>query len=331
MSEAIKKSLINNLSKKYQFNIIELKEYEKNIYPWGVSYNHNGTNELVIFLNSLESTNENLFSSLNGLMKNKFGDGNLNIISVFIGEVIQGIELKINFSNLIIIDPVNHKIISDNKDNDELIEKLKNTIKLPEAGKKDSFTPILTYILIGLNIFIFIITAYLSGDIMNSNINVLINLGAKDNALIMQGQYYRLITCMFLHGGLIHVALNMYSLFCIGPLVEKVYGRIKYIIIYFISGILCSYFSFKFSSDVSIGASGAIFGLLAAILIFALVMKNSINKGFIFNILSIIGINLYLGFSLPNVDNYGHLGGLLGGLITCSIIVFLKKEKKFNF
>jgi rhomboid protease GluP len=331
MFESIKKTLISNLNKKYLFNIIELKEFEKDIYPWGVYYNHDGTNELVIFINSIESTNEYLLSSLKILMQDKLYNGTLNIVSVLIDEVPQNTDLEIKFDNIIIIDPVNHKIISDNKDNDELIEKLKNTIQLPNEHKRDSFKPTLTYFLISINVLIFIITAYLSGDIMNSNINVLINLGAKDNALIMQGQYYRLITCMFLHGGLVHLALNMYSLYCIGPFVEKVYGKVKYVIVYFISGILCSFFSFMFSPAVSIGASGAIFGLLGAVLVFALIMKKNINKGFIVNILSVIGINLFLGFTLSNVDNYGHLGGLLGGLIVCSIMVLFKKEKQFNF
>jgi rhomboid protease GluP len=184
--------------------------------------------------------------------------------------------------------------------------------------------PIITYVLITINVLVYILTAYLSRNIVDSNINVLILLGAKVNSLIANGQYYRLVTAMFLHGGIVHVSLNMYALYSIGPLVENVYGKGKYIVIYFLSGILSSLASFMFSNSISIGASGAIFGLLGAALIFAIKMKNRIGRGFINNIITVIGINLVIGFSIPNIDNFAHLGGLLGGIVI-SYVVFRNK------
>lgn len=179
-------------------------------------------------------------------------------------------------------------------------------------------------ILIGINIIVYIITAFLSGNIFDSNINVLVFLGAKVNSLILSGEYYRLITCMFLHGGLVHIGFNMYALYSLGPFIEKIFGRKKFTIIYFFSGILSSFMSFIFSSDISIGASGAIFGLLGAALIFGLKNKNKIGKEFMMNIIVVIGINLFMGFSIPNIDNFAHMGGLIGGIL-CTTLFYVKK------
>ncbi|WP_409069263.1 rhomboid family intramembrane serine protease [Clostridium caseinilyticum] len=179
----------------------------------------------------------------------------------------------------------------------------------------------ITKIIIGINIFMYLITAFLSKNILSSNIGVLVFLGAKANSFINNGEYYRLITSMFLHGGLIHLALNMYALNSIGPLIENYFGKVKYLIIYFISGILSSYFSYLFSPSVSIGASGAIFGVLGATLIIAYKNRKRGGKEFLNNIISVIVVNLILGFSIPNVDNFGHIGGLIGGIIVTLILI----------
>lgn len=172
-----------------------------------------------------------------------------------------------------------------------------------------------TYVLITLNILMFIITSIFSGNFIDSNIEVLIYFGAKVNSLISGGDYYRLLTCAFLHGGFLHLAVNMYALNALGPLVEKVYGRVKFLIIYFVAAFVSSIFSFSFSTSISIGASGAIFGLLGATLIFAYKMRNKIGTKMITNILSVIALNAFLGLALPNIDNFGHLGGLVGGTL----------------
>lgn len=186
--------------------------------------------------------------------------------------------------------------------------------------------PWITIIIIAINVIMYGITAYLSsaakGSIFNSDTNVLVLLGAKVNSLITQGEYYRLVTCMFLHGGIVHVGVNMYSLYAIGPMVEKVYGKAKYIAIYFISGICASIFSYIFSTSVSIGASGAIFGLLGAVLVFAIKSKGKTGSAFIRSILSVIFINIFIGATLPNIDNFAHIGGLLGGMIVSFLVNF---------
>lgn len=181
--------------------------------------------------------------------------------------------------------------------------------------KNEDKKSIITIALISVNVIMYIITAILSGDIIDSDIRALIFLGAKVNELISSGEYYRLITAMFLHGGMMHLLLNMYALNALGPFVEKVYGSTKYVIIYFVAGIVSSIFSYMFSEGVSIGASGAIFGLFGAVLIFSLKMKDRVGKGMLKNIISVIGINIFIGISIPNIDNLAHLGGLIGGIL----------------
>ncbi|WP_052112994.1 rhomboid family intramembrane serine protease [Clostridium novyi] len=177
-----------------------------------------------------------------------------------------------------------------------------------------------TFILITINVIAYIITAILSQNILDSDIRVLLFLGANENTLVSSGQYYRLITCMFLHGGLLHLVLNMYALEAIGPIVERIYGKMKYIIIYLGGGLISSLSSYVFSSGVSIGASGAIFALLGAMFILTIKMRDVVGRGVIKNIVSVIGINIFIGLAVPNIDNFAHLGGLLGGIILAIIL-----------
>lgn len=186
--------------------------------------------------------------------------------------------------------------------------------------------PFVTIAIIAINIILYIVTAYLSivyakGSILDSDTRVLVFLGAKVNDLIAQGQYFRLVSCMFLHGGIVHLAVNMYSLYAIGPMIEKAYGRAKYIAIYFIAGICSSMLSYVYSPSISIGASGAIFGLLGAVLVFAIKSKGKTGSGLIKNILSVIFVNIFIGMTLPGIDNFGHIGGLIGGIVISFLVI----------
>lgn len=183
-----------------------------------------------------------------------------------------------------------------------------------------------TGILIILNLLIFAISAFMSGDFIDIDSRTLLILGGKYGPLIYAGQYWRLVTCCFLHGGILHLACNMYSLYIIGPQVEQVFGKIKYIIIYILSGIGSSYLSYALAPrTLSIGASGAIFGLLGAILVFLIKERGRIRKGAISNIVSVIVINLFIGLSVSNVDNYGHIGGLIVGFLV-SVILYTRQD-----
>jgi len=224
----------------------------------------------------------------------------------------------------IVLNAANNEVIYFKGVNENTLNEIMvsmNHIEAVKARKKPARTGILkvewpvTYTLIAINVAVYILTALLSNDLINSDISVLVFLGAKVDSLIAQGQYYRLITCMFLHGGIVHLAFNMYALYAIGPVIENFFGRWRYLAIYFISGICSSLLSYFMSPGISVGASGAIFGILGACLVFAFKMKNRIGKDFLVNVVAVIAINLFIGFSLTIVDNFGHLGGLIGGLI----------------
>ena len=192
----------------------------------------------------------------------------------------------------------------------------------PKVKYKES---LITYILICINILIFIITAFLSKNIYNIDSYTLIELGAKVNVLINNGQPWRLITAAFLHGGLSHIAFNMYALKIIGSEVEYVYGKVKYITIYLISALGGSIFSYLFNANsISVGASGAIFGLLGAMIIFGIKHKSKIGKAYIVNLFKVLLINIFIGVTLSNIDNGAHIGGLIFGCVSALVM----REKK---
>lgn len=183
-----------------------------------------------------------------------------------------------------------------------------------------------TNVLILINIILFAISCILSGSIMDINTNVLIAMGAKVDSYIWSGQVYRLITAMFLHGGILHIFCNMYALYSLGYVLEDVFGRKQYIILYFLSGICSNLLSAIISPYVSVGASGAIFGLFGAAAVFGFMEKDKIGKSFFYNMASVIFVNIIIGFSQPNIDNAAHFGGLVCGVIL-SFIILRRKAK----
>lgn len=198
-------------------------------------------------------------------------------------------------------------------------------------NQKENFLKykVVTLILMGINIAVFLLTALISGDISDIDSRVLLVFGAKVNILIEHGQIWRLLTCAFLHGGLIHIACNMYSLYIIGPEIEQIYGAKKYLGIYFISCITSSLLSYFMSPYLSVGASGGIFGLMGALLAFAIIERNKIQRKYISSILQIIVVNLFIGLSIRNIDNFAHIGGLVGGILS-GYISYSMANKKHN-
>ncbi len=147
----------------------------------------------------------------------------------------------------------------------------------------------------------------------------LIAYGAKDNSLILQGQYWRFVIPIFLHANALHIGLNMLNLVVLGVFLERLYGHLRFLLIYLLTGIISIIASFYFApQDISIGASGAIFGLVGAYSVFVLVHRRAFPNGGIpalLWLLIIVALNLSIGFFVPNVDNYAHLGGLLSGCL----------------
>ncbi|MDD3839404.1 MAG: rhomboid family intramembrane serine protease [Clostridia bacterium] len=186
--------------------------------------------------------------------------------------------------------------------------------------------PKVTYFFIWTNIIIWILMTLSGGS---TNTEVLIKFGAKVNQLISTGEYWRLITPIFLHVGIMHLVFNCYALYNIGPIVELLFGSGKFVFIYMIAGIGGSLLSFAFTENMSAGASGAIFGLMGALIYFGINKKEVFRRIFGINLYLIIGINLFIGFTTSGIDNFGHIGGLLAGFFAAAA-VGLKDEKGIN-
>ena len=185
--------------------------------------------------------------------------------------------------------------------------------------------PIVTYIIIAICIILFILME-LSGGSTNSQ--VLLKYGANLDVLVKNGEYYRLFTCIFLHIGIMHLLCNMYSLYVIGREVENLFGKVKYIIIFILSGIFGSIMSLAFTHNtISAGASGAIFGLLGALLYFGMHYRTYLGEAIKRSIIPIIVVNLIIGFFAEGIDLAAHIGGLVGGVLVAMMVGVPDKSK----
>ena len=204
----------------------------------------------------------------------------------------------------------------------EINEKNRN-----EAIKNDDvFTPkkvIITYVLIGILVFIYLL------GLFTRNSDSLINMFAVYGPYIRgYHEYYRLITATFLHADIFHLLSNCYALYIIGSQVESFYGKNKFLLIYSFSAITGSLLSITLSNNASIGASGAIFGLMGAILYFGYYYRVYIGATWKQSILPVIALNLIIGFVIPGIDYFGHIGGLIGGVLISMAVGLKYKHKK---
>lgn len=185
--------------------------------------------------------------------------------------------------------------------------------------------PIVTYIIMAICIILFILME-LSGGSTNSQ--TLLKYGANLDVLVKNGEYYRLFICIFLHIGIMHLLCNMYSLYIIGREVENLFGKIKYIIIFILSGIFGSIMSLAFTHNtISAGASGAIFGLLGALLYFGMHYRTYLGEAIKRSIIPIIVVNLIIGFFAEGIDLAAHIGGLVGGVLVAMMVGVPDKSK----
>lgn len=185
--------------------------------------------------------------------------------------------------------------------------------------QQDSITinrkpPYVTYTLIGLNVLIFIVQMILKYFVLGES-QMLLWMGAKENTLITLGQYWRLFTAMFLHSSITHILFNAFALYIWGRQLEVLLGRMRYLIVYITAGLFGSLMSYLCSPNAAVGASGAIFGLFGALLYFRLRHKQLFDKVFGMQVLVVIGVNLVIGFLGNGIDNFGHIGGLIGGFL----------------
>lgn len=153
----------------------------------------------------------------------------------------------------------------------------------------------------------------------STDANVLVALGANVPQLVLGGQYWRLVASMFLHIGLVHLLVNGWALYQLGSLFEILLGSFSLLVVYFLSGIAGSVASVMFiRADLSAGASGAIFGVMGALIAFLLKRREMLTpqaKSLLMQLLLWAGINVFLGFSIPGIDNAAHLGGAAAGFL----------------
>lgn len=177
--------------------------------------------------------------------------------------------------------------------------------------------PKFVYALIVLNILYFFWIEFNGGS---TDTETLIQYGANYNPAIMEGEWWRLGTSMFMHIGLMHLGMNMLALYYLGSAVEQIFGSKRFMATYMIAGIGAGIASFSFTSSISAGASGAIFGMFGVLLYFGMIHKKLFLQTMGMSIVFILGINLVFGFMVPMIDNSAHVGGLIAGFIAASII-----------
>jgi rhomboid protease GluP len=178
--------------------------------------------------------------------------------------------------------------------------------------------PFVTYTLMAVTVVVFALQMISQYSLQGADLPFY--YGGKINQFILQGQVWRLITPVFLHGSVLHILFNMYALYSLGRSLERVYGHGRFTALYFLAGFAGNVASFFLSPNPSLGSSTAVFGLVAAQGVFMFqnrkLFGNDQARSSIMNTLSIVAINLFIGLSPgSNIDNWGHVGGMLGGLL----------------
>ena len=202
---------------------------------------------------------------------------------------------------------------------DELNNKTVEDDKALAKVFRNSDIPLITISLIVINVIVYLLSLI--------DYNGIVNNFANYYLYVQNGEYYRLITSMFVHANILHLLSNMYALYVVGPIIEKYYGKGKYLLIYLGSGIIGSLFSVVLTNYASGGASGAIFGLFGALLYFGYKYRATLDGFLRSSIIPTLLVNLILGFMIPGIDISAHLGGLIGGLLLSYQVGVVNKEK----
>jgi membrane associated rhomboid family serine protease len=180
------------------------------------------------------------------------------------------------------------------------------------AGGTPITRPVVTYGLIGFTVAIFLLQ-------LVAGINAVAgDWGMWPVGIAIGGEWWRLVTAAFLHGSFLHIAFNMYVLFALGPTLERILGHGRYLTLYVLAALGGGVASYVFSDirTVSVGASGAIFGLMGALVVAGRRLRYDITQ-----VLILLGINVAIGFFSPGTDWRAHLGGLVTGAVVAAIFV----------
>jgi len=194
--------------------------------------------------------------------------------------------------------------------------------------------PIITYALLISNLIVFIAMLLAGANLMNVEPGLLYDFGAMINYSHMSSpiEFYRLFISMFLHAHVIHLLVNMYALYILGPQLESFFGKLKFLIIYIGSGIIGSLLSMLFLGDhvVSVGASGAIFGLLGSLIYFGYHYRVYFGTIIKSQIIPLLIINLIIGLQFARINLVAHVGGLLGGVLLSKAVGVKYKTTKLD-
>lgn len=229
---------------------------------------------------------------------------------------------------------INDKIIKGEEGLNLIINVTNDINEKTEKSNKiyeDTFKPKKVYItnlLISICVFIFALMVVKGANPLGINGLFLYLFGANIKEAVVAGEIYRLITSTFLHASLLHLLFNMYALYIIGNQLESYIGKIKFLIVYLVSAISGSLMSCVFTTGISVGASGAIFGLLGSLLYFGYHYRLYLGSVLKSQIIPLILINLVFGFMDPRIDNAAHIGGLIGGYLTTMALGIKGKSSK---
>lgn len=187
------------------------------------------------------------------------------------------------------------------------------------AGGRPVAKPTVTYALIAINAVIFLLQFFIVG--VNEAAQI---FGMSPYFIAAEGEWWRLLTSAFLHGTWLHIAFNMYVLFALGPSLERILGHGRYLALYLIAALGGSVASYAFSDvrTLSVGASGAIFGLMGALVIAGRRLRYDIGQ-----VLMLLAVNVVIGFLQPGVDWRAHLGGLVTGAAVAAVFVLPRRSR----
>lgn len=298
----------------FEFDIFRTKQIVKRIKKKTFSFN---LNTLSIFLNLGDNVHFDANKFQDNLIAVDVKDisdlGKYKKVTDYFPDITENTDFKEDGLNLFIklTKEINEKNMQEN------------------TKAEDIFTPkkpVVTYTLITLNVIIFILMYILGNGSEDSY--TLIKFGASVADFIKAGEYYRLITSAFLHIGILHLICNNYALYIIGSQLESFLGRTKFLIVYLVSALCGNLLSLLFITDISAGASGAIFGLLGSLLYFGYYYRVYLGNLIHSQIIPIIVLNLLIGFLTPGIDNAAHIGGLIGGVLTTMAVGLKYKSKK---
>ena len=291
----------------FDFDMFKTKRIVKKIKKKTLSLN---INTLSIFLSLGDNVDLSSSKNVDCIMVNEEEDlKNSSIIKDIFPDLSK--KLKFNEEGVQLFMKITNDINNHNKTD---AEKINEVFKMK--------MPYITYALIIINALLYFI------PLLTGSYDKIINDFCIYAPAIKSGELYRLFTGIFLHGNLLHLAFNCYALYILGMQLESFMGKVKYLIIYLFAGLTGALFSMIFSNySASIGASGAIFGIMGAIVYFGYHYRVYLGNVIKSQIIPVIVLNLAIGFLSSGIDNFAHIGGLIGGfLITMGLGIKYKSS-----